>query len=87
MTNHDTQNREMTTEEFYAARDYGYEAARADRLRDDDNRDSFGDRVQPRAFDEALNDPQFDEIAAADISDAVWEGVDAGFQSLLEERY
>lgn len=76
-------DREMSTEEFYAARDIGFDAAMAADIRSDDNRETFSDRIRDDAFGEALNDPRFDDIAAIDISDAVQEGIDIAFE---EER-
>lgn len=65
----------MTTEDFYAVRDIGYDAARnaynagapvADR-------DSFRDRVHPDAFSEALDAwPQYE---AQELSEAIDEGI------------
>lgn len=61
-----------------------FTAARGEQLKTDDVRDSFGDRVQPDIFAEQLE--AHDDLAAADISDAVWGGVSRAYDALVAER-
>jgi len=61
-----------------------FNAARGESLEPDDNRDSFGDRVQPSIFAEQLE--HYDHLIAADVSDAVWGGIERAYDALHLER-
>jgi hypothetical protein len=62
-----------------------FEDARSQGLEPDDIRDSFTDRVQPAIFAEQLE--AHDDLSAADVSDAVWGGIERAYTALVADRY
>lgn len=78
-------DREMSDREYKAIYAIAARYAREEEIRSDDDSLSFGDRVQPDAFAEALD--AADEVSAADISDVVWEAIEATYGEMFAERY